>query len=163
MTFRKSLVISFVFKLNKLTRARTQTTGNCERIARKRVSHSQSRIRSNCRTLISFLLPPASEEWGKVLFSVCLSVHISTPGGVGYPKVPHPADRGGYPIPGLDGSGYPGVRAPARTGWSTPYLDLGWGTPPRPELDGVPPIRQSNAASGMPLGFTQEDFLVLFL
>ena len=27
------------------------------------------------------LLPPASEGWGKVLFSVCLSVHTSTGGG----------------------------------------------------------------------------------
>ena len=58
----------------------------------------------------------------------------------------------GYPPaqPGLDGGGYPGY--------------------PQPGLDGVPPnqvwIRQSSiastcyAAGGVPLAFTQEDFLV---
>ena len=39
-------------------------------------------------------LPPASEGCGKVLFSVCLSVHTSTRGG-------------GVPWSGPDGGGYP--------------------------------------------------------
>ena len=63
-------------------------------------------------------LPPASEGWGKVLFSVCLSVHTSTGGrgtrsslgrggpglrsGGGYPV----SGPGGYPVSGL-GGGYP--------------------------------------------------------
>ena len=70
---------------------------------------------------------------------------------------------GGYPPgPGLvGGGGFP----PTRPGW--------WGVlpPPPPGLDGVPPplIRQSSIAStcypagGMPLAFTQEDFLVPYL
>ena len=73
-------------------------------------------------------------------------------------------DGGGVPRvplwPGLDGGGY----SLARSGW--------WGVPevpPLPGLDGVlsTPIRQSSIAStcylagGMPLAFTQEDFLVL--
>ena len=145
---------------------------------------------------------------GKVLFTVCLSVHISrgypsqvwggTPSQVwpgGYPipglgrEVPHPRSecgggylgyshplnqvRMGYPPtwPGLDGvlpgpgMGYPltwdGVPpwtwngVPPDLGRSTP-LDLGWGTPP-----GI--ASTCYAAGGMPLAFTQEDFLVLKL
>ena len=63
---------------------------------------------------------------------------------------------GEYPIPGLDGGGYPRVpgldRVPPTQDWM--------GYPP-------PPIRQSRiertcyAAGGMPLAFTQEDFLVV--
>ena len=67
-------------------------------------------------------LPPASEGWGKVIFSLCVSVHTSTGGGggAGYP-IPG-LDRGqeGYPITGL-GGGYPGYPT-ARSGW--------WGYPP---------------------------------
>ena len=59
-------------------------------------------------------LPSASEGWGKVLFSVCLSVQTSTGRGRGVPQV---WDGGGYPrsgwggTPDLDGGGYP------RSGW----------------------------------------------
>ena len=90
----------------------------------------------------------------KVIFSVCS--HLQ---GGGYP-VPGLWVRG-YPIPGL-GRGYP----PARSGrwgggvpWVPPTTRTGWGT--------HPPSRQSSiastcyAAGGMPLAFTQEDFLVL--
>ena len=72
---------------------------------------------------------------------------------------------GGYPIPGLDGGGYPGYPPPGQVwmvvGYPWPGLDGGvgtWGTPP--------PIRQSSlantcySAGGLPLAFTQEDFLV---
>ena len=67
----------------------------------------------NPQCLLS-LLPPASEGWGKVLFSVCLSVHISG-------EVPQ-LGIGGYPIPGPLG---------------TPLIRSGW-VPPR-TWDGVPP------------------------
>ena len=94
---------------------------------------------------------------------------------------------GGYPIPGLDW-GYPGYPLLTRSGWGTlwPGLDgippqtppdpsppdlgqgtpsdLGWGTPRT--WDGVPHppspsiVSTSYVAGGMPLAFTQEDFLV---
>ena len=82
----------------------------------------------------------------------------------------------GYsPQPGLDGGeGYPGYPL-ARSGYPPPRPGIGYPPPrpgigyPPPWLDGVPPppqIRQSSiastcyAAGGMPLAFTQEDFLV---
>ena len=68
----------------------------------------------------------------------------------------HTSTGGGYPQPGLDGGrGTWGNPPPARSGW------CGGGTPSTP-----PPIGQSSivstcyAAGGMPLAFTQEDFLV---
>ena len=93
-------------------------------------------------------LPSASEGWGKVLFSVCLSVHTST-GGVPQPGL----DRGGYPgqvwmvgggrypsqvwmvggVPqsGLDGGGYPSQV------WVGGYPGQVWMVGvPRPGLDG---------------------------
>ena len=97
-------------------------------------------------------LPPASEGWGKVLFSVCLSVHTSwggypisglgRGGGVSHPRsgqggVPHPrSGRGGTPSQVWPG-GYPlGQGTPQDLGWGTPpghwtgySPDLGWGTP----------------------------------
>ena len=36
---------------------------------------------SGTERIITVLLPPISEGWGKVLFSVCLSVHTSMVGG----------------------------------------------------------------------------------
>ena len=106
---------------------------------------------------------------------------LSTISGGGVPH--HRSVGGGYPIPGLDGEGYPsqiwmvGVPQPGLDGRGylgyppRPGLDGGehtWGTPPPPPpiLDGVPPPRQSSiastcyAAGGMPLAFMQEDFLV---
>ena len=82
----------------------------------------------------------------------------------GYPGYPHGkvwmvGGTRGTPRPGLDGGGYPGYPRPGLVG--------GRGYP-QPGLDGVPPtpIRQSSIAStcypagGMPLTFTQKDFLV---
>ena len=102
------------------------------------------------------LLPPASEGWGKVIFSVCPRLQ----------GVPHPADEGGtpsqvwprgYPIPGLDRGGYPISRSrwgvPHSQVWTEstqsqvwmgvyleypPPIGTGWGTP-KYGLDGVPP------------------------
>ena len=82
---------------------------------------------------------------------------------------------GGVPQTGLDGGGYPGQvwMVGGYLGYPQPGLD-GGGAPPWPGLDvggtwGTPhpPIRQSSIAStcyvagGMPLAFTQEDFLVI--
>ena len=101
------------------------------------------------------------------------------PSQSGYPILP----IGGTPFPGLDG-GYP----IPRSRWGYPVPRSGWGTPsqvrtgvplmqtwvggyPRPDVgtgQGGTPNRNSiactcNAAGGgMPLGFTQEDFLVIF-
>ena len=121
-------------------------------------------------------LPPASEGWGKVIFTVCLSVHTrgegtpicwlgggtpsgptggtpSFPTGTSWQGVPWALD--GVPPPHGDWMGYPSFE----TGWGYPLpIGTGWGTLP-------PPCRQirrqSNyLAGGMPLVFTQEDFLV---
>ena len=102
----------------------------------------------------SGFLPPASEGWGKVLFSVCLSVHTSmgwgypVPGldGGGYPipglggGILHPAD--GYPIPGLGGGGGAGYQIQLMGGTpSQVWMGVSQGTP-RQGLDGVhPPAR----------------------
>ena len=90
--------------------------------------------------------------------------------------VPHFRSGWGYPIPGLDGRlGTQGTPPPGLVGGGYPpnqVLMVGGvpRVPPQPPgLDGVPippPIRQSNiastcyAAGGVPLAFTQEDFLV---
>ena len=84
----------------------------------------------------------------------------------GYPRLP-PSQ--GWSTPPLSGPGMgyppsePGVGySPHNLGWSTPSpcLDLGWGTSP-PCLNN----RRSTcyAAVGIPLAFTQEDFLVSFV
>ena len=101
------------------------------------------------------LLPRASEGWGKVIFSVCMSVYTQVGGGgttarsqseMGVGVTPILPDRG-VPQPGQDG-GTP----PPRLDW------MGYMLAPLP-------TRQSSnesicyAMGGMPLGFTQEDFL----
>ena len=81
----------------------------------------------------------------------------------------------GYPHPGIGYTPGPGMGYPPDLGWGTPRT---WdGVPPAPQTwDGVPPqtwdglalppTRQISIAStcymagGMPLAFTQEDFLV---
>ena len=82
-------------------------------------------------------------------------------GYLGYPPpgqdgVPPPPTWDGVPPP-LDLTGVP----PLDMGQGTPP-DLGWGNPPQ-TWDGVPPPGIAStcyAAGGMPLAFTQEDFLV---
>ena len=147
-------------------------------------------ISSVCRLLhvdlfsgLLLLLPPASEGWGEVIFLVCLSVHTwegvphPTDGGYPLPRsgqgAPHLADggvppsqvwTGGYPIQLTEGT-------PSQV-WRGGYpIQLTGGTP-FPGLDReVPPgrgtpLHQTStactcyAAGGMPLAFTQEDFLV---
>ena len=94
-------------------------------------------------------IPPARSGWGSTQ------------------STPHPDLGSGTPHLDL-GRGTPYLR------WGPPYLDLGqgtphlrWGTPPLPEMGYPPPITQSSIAStcyavgGVPLAFTQEDFLVI--
>ena len=102
------------------------------------------------------------------VFSLFVSPHL---GGGGTPV----RSGGGYPIPGL-------VGVPPGPGMGYPLPDLGQGTPPGPGTgylpwtwdrvppgpgtgDRVPPSIASTcyAAGGMPLAFTQEDFLVILL
>ena len=74
------------------------------------------------------------------MFSLCPPLRGCTPSQV---------RTGGYPIQDQGGG------TPSRTRWGTP-IRTGWGTPP--------PVRRQistcYAAGGMPLAFTQEDFLV---
>ena len=86
----------------------------------------------------------------------------------GYPGVPPIQDWMGYPCLRLDGypspiqdwMGYP------QTGWDTALSKTGWGTP-SPSKTGwgtPPPISKASScysAGGVPLAFTQEDFLVI--
>ena len=124
-------------------------------------------------------LPPASEGWREVIFSVW--PHLF--GGRG--GAPDPAlDGGGYPIqPWMGGGyliqpwrGYPiqpwtgGVPYPALDGgvpqpWTGGTPSRG-GTPSHVRGGGVPPTEIASscygyAAGGVPLAFTQEDFLVV--
>ena len=94
------------------------------------------------------LLSPASEGWGKVIVSVCLSVHSR-----------------GYPSPRFFPRSL--VPSPFPLGYPSP----GWGdwVPHWPGQDGVPPFHPGQnsrantcyAAGGMALVFTQEDCLVV--
>ena len=123
----------------------------------------------------STFLPPASEGMGKVLFPVFLSVHTSMGGGGatlarsgwwggGYPGQVWMVGRG-VPQPGLDGGGTQGT---PMTGWGTRLARSGWwggypGYPPTMTGWSTPPPSIAStcyAAGGMPLAFTQEDFLV---
>ena len=103
------------------------------------------------QTLFVFFYRPHSEGMGKVLFSQ-VSVHIS---GGGYPL----PTNGVYPI-WLIG----GVPHLANGGGGTPS---GWWGVPHEDWMGIPHIRRQSsraitcyAMGGMPLAFTQEDFLV---
>ena len=68
----------------------------------------------------------------------------------------------GTPQPGLDGGGVPWV-PPTMTGWGTPYHEWIW-YPPTMSGWGTPPtiVSTGYAAGGMPLAFTQEDFLFVY-
>ena len=119
-------------------------------------------IPAKCR-LIIIVLPAASEGWGKVIFSVWLSVHTRGGGGGGVPQsqvlsqVSGPRSfPGGYPCPG---QGVPpvlsGVHPPARTEVSPPP------PPARTEVTrSRDRLRCGRCAS---CGFPQGDFLVLFV
>ena len=118
---------------------------------------------------MGFLLPPASEGWRKVMFSLCppfrgggdypiSSLDGPDGGGVPYPRsgwgggggmpsfwlggVPHSrSGLGGTPIQDQDG-GYPWLPTPnsGLDGVTPPPSKTEWGTPPpHPGLDGVPP------------------------
>ena len=102
-------------------------------------------------------LPPAFRRNGEgnVFTGVCLHLR----GGAGTPIWP----TGGIPLPR---SGWGSTPSQVRTG-GTPPPPAGWGTPPRrgPRSGGDTPNWNSMActccaAGGMPLAFTQEDFLV---
>ena len=103
---------------------------------------------------------------------------------------PIPGLDGGYPIPGLDQGGYPHLRSGRevshsadggyphlRSGWGiphsayrgVPYSRSEWGYPSLPPSAGwgTPPVRRQISiastcytAGGVPLAFTQEDFLL---
>ena len=108
-------------------------------------------------------------------------------GGYPIPGLGRGRRRGGYPIQGLDRGGYLGYPPDGgylgypqtRSGWGIPPTRSGWGKPPGPGMgspanlgwdnppqtwDRVPPPDLGwgtcYAAGGMPLAFTQEDFLV---
>ena len=94
------------------------------------------------------------------------------PGQVWMVGVPQPGlDGGGVPRLGLDGGGGTPVRSgwwggyPARSGWwgEGTLARSGWYPryPPPPPLDSSI-ASTCYAASGMPLAFTQEDFLVYY-
>ena len=98
---------------------------------------------------------------GRYCFHRCLSVNISGggypvsgPGGEGYPisgssrgGTRSQVQVGGYPISGLGGRGVPHLMR-----WGVPHLRSGGGT--------MASTCYGYMAGGMPLAFTQEDFLV---
>ena len=127
---------------------------------------------------------------GYVFTGVCPFTFVCVGGGVPHPRcgqgVPH-VRCGGYPIPDLGGTpsqvwtGVPQMRSGLGVGYPPPQSRHD-GVPPCPRLDGypsphpqsktgwntpLPPIRRQIskastycAAGGVPLAFTQEDFLV---
>ena len=109
-------------------------------------------------------VPHPRSGWGGTPFQVWSGVYPILPG-----VPPHPRLDGVPPIQYW--MGYP----PSNIGWGTPSPIQDWmGYPPTPHPDlgqGVaqvppPPISKTStcyAAGGVPLAFTQEDFLVLLL
>ena len=81
----------------------------------------------------SNLLPPASEGWGKVIVSVCMSVHRG--GYLCTPKQRYPPS----PSPG-QGTPFPPAKVPPPPSWTWP------GTPPPPGV-GTPPHQDSIACA----------------
>ena len=95
----------------------------------------------------SGLLPPASEGWRKVMFSLCPPLQGGTPfPGAG--GTPFPGPGRGYPLPRW--GGYPLLRS--RWGRGVPHLRRGtptWeGVPPA--WEGVPPLSRSDPRMGVP-------------
>ena len=112
------------------------------------MSNSHIKCKYNCCQSLRLsgaidILPPASEGWGKVIFSVCSHLW-----GGGYPipgllrTLSQVCGWGGYPIPGLGGvphlkSGW-GVPHP-RSWWGVPHPRSGWGgTPSQVWVGGTP-------------------------
>ena len=89
------------------------------------------------------------------IFALCVSPHFDAGGGRGGEGIPIPGQSGGggfTPISG-QGWGYP-ISGRGVLDWAPPPIKTGWGYP-------HPVERQSiYAVGGMPLAFTQEDFLV---
>ena len=114
----------------------------------KSTSKVTYKLKVNLRVYGNFLnahyYRPHSEGCGKVIFSVCVSVHTSTGGG-GIPT-PFPFRPGkGYPTPCQDlGRGYP---PPSRTGMGVPPSRPEKGAPPSGQMPGrgggVPPAGTS--------------------
>ena len=116
-------------------------------------------------------LPPASKGWGKVIFSVCVSVHTSMGGGgtyLGWREGYLPWMGEGVPtldgedgVPTLDGGrGYlPWMEGMGYLPWTgRGYLPwMGRGYLPWMGGGGYLPFT-GYAAGGMPLAFMQEDF-----
>ena len=120
---------------------------------------------------------PRSGWWGEYLIPGLVGGGYPIPGldGGGYP-IPG-LDGGGYPILGLDGGGYPRryLGYPPGQVWmvggtwyeGTPHHDwMGYAPPHHHDWMGYPPPHTSIASTcyavgGMPLAFTQEDFLVV--
>ena len=120
--------------------------------------HIKPFFRKNSNVFLNHIfLPPATEGWGKVIFSVCLSVHTGTGGGTpvpgSFPGLWSQVLSRGYHSPrffprslilsqvsgprSFLGEGYPRPfwgypRTGPRQGWGTPSQD--WGTPPWPGL-----------------------------
>ena len=97
-------------------------------------------LKGKVATLIVMFLPPASEGWGKVIFSVCQS----TPGGRGYPHLL--TGMGGVPRSGPDDGGIPNL--PDGGGYS---ILPNWGVPPS-GLDSDTPPPQIRTRWGTLLG-----------
>ena len=111
-------------------------------------SHVTSAFVSPSSTTASMFLSPASEGWGKVIFSVCS--HLRGGGG-GRGSIPIRLTDNLTPCPGQNWMGVPSP---------PPLVGTGWGT-----LPSSGDREACYAAGGMPLAFTQEDplFFVVFL
>ena len=71
-------------------------------------------------------------------------------------RVPHPRSKQEGDTPSNLGWGIP----PSNFGWGIPPSKTGWGTSPSPIRRLISKACTSYAAGGVPLAFTQEDFLV---
>ena len=111
---------------------------------------------------------PHPKDGGRYCFQFVCQSTLAGGGGT-----PSQVWLGGYPMgwgtpPDLRWSTLPDLgwgTPPPDLGWGTPPPNLGWGTPPRPGTGYPPPPSIAStcygyAAGGMPLAFTQEDFLV---
>ena len=127
--------------------------------------YTQNISRSNIHWSFLTFLPPASEGWGKVMFSVCSywgggvspaggGVRSSWPGGGGVSQL------GGSGPAGQGGGSGPASWGGVRSNWpgGVRSSQQGGGVRSSQRGGGVSILRP--LAGGMPLAFTQEDFLV---